>query len=151
MKCPYCSKEVTLVTNSRPTKHSSQIWRRRKCWHCHKLFTTHEIVDLPQLIVIKKSGKHEVFSHVKLFSGIYGATIGYKVENREKLVEKITDEVVKSILKFNKKIITSSQIADIVLAKLRPKHFPVFLKFLAYCKNITSEFQMKKELEKYLS
>lgn len=149
MKCPYCSKEVTNVINSRSTKHNSQIWRRRKCWHCKKIFTTHEIIDLPQLIVIKKSGKREAFSHTKLFSGIYGATIGYEVENREKLVEKITEDAVKNILKLNKKIISTSEIADIVLSKLRPKHFPVFLKFLAYYKNLTSEFQMKRELEKY--
>lgn len=139
-----------MVVNSRSTKHDTQIWRRRKCWNCKKLFTTHELIDLPQLVVVKKTGKHEVFSHIKLFSGIYGATIGYKVENREKLVEKVTDEVIKNILKLNKKIISSSEIADIVLLKLRPKHFPVFLKFLAYRKNITSEFQVNKEMEKYL-
>ncbi len=150
MECPYCHRAATEVTNSRATRGKAQIWRRRRCLNCKATFTTHEVIDLSHLVVIKKSGKPEMFSRVKLYSGIYGATIGSKTPHRELVVEKITREVEKEILFLKKKKITSAEIADIVLRRLRQGHTGTFLRFLAYCKDITSEAQAKRELAKYL-
>lgn len=149
MECPYCLKPLTFITNSRPTLGKTQIWRRRKCLNCGEVFTTHEIIDLSQLVVIKKSGKTEKFSQAKLYSGIYNAAIGFKGPNREKLVDKITREIEKEILYLKKKKITSQEIANIVLKKLRTSQTGTFLRFLAFYKDITTEEQMKKELSKY--
>lgn len=150
MECPYCHAQQTEVTNSRPTWGETQIWRRRKCLKCQEIFTTHEVVDLSHLVVIKKSGKSEVFNRSKLYSGIYGATIGSKTPDREKVVEKITREVERELLFLKRKRIVSMEIGDIVLKKLMTSQPATFLRFLAYCKNITSEPQMKRELAKYV-
>ncbi len=150
MECPYCHALQTAVTNSRPTLGETQIWRRRRCLNCHEIFTTHEVVDLSHLVVIKKSGKSEVFSRSKLYSGIYGATIGSKTPDREKVVEKITREVERELLFLKRKRIMSMEIADVVLKKLRKSQPATFLRFLAYCKDITNETQMKRELGKYV-
>lgn len=150
MECPYCHSETTEVINSRPTKKNAQIWRRRKCLSCGEVFTTQEMVDLSHLVVIKKSGKPEVFHSVKLFAGIYGATIGMKTPNREIVVEKITHEVEREIMFLKKKRITSEEIADIVLKKLKNAQTATFMRFLAYTKDISSETQMKRELKKYI-
>lgn len=150
MECPYCRKNQTEVTNSRATLKETQIWRRRKCLLCNEVFTTHEIVDLSHLIVIKKSGKPEIFNRSKLYSGIYGATIGSKTPDREKVVEKITREVERDILYLKKKRVASTEIADIVLSKLKKSYSATFLRFLAYCKDISNESQMKRELSKYV-
>jgi len=149
MECPYCRNTLTEVTNSRPTKGDTQIWRRRKCAHCGEIFTTQEVVDLSHLVVIKKSGKPEVFSSIKLYSGIYGATIGSKTPNREIVVEKITREVEREIMYLKKKRVTSAEIADIVLRKLQKTQTATFMRFLAYTKDISNESQMKRELKKY--
>lgn len=149
MECPYCHQPLSEVTNSRPTKEGTQIWRRRKCISCHETFTTHEAIDLSHLIVLKKSGKTEMFSRIKLYSGIYGATIGSKTKNREQAVDKITREVERQILYLKKKRVTSVEIADKVLLILRKSHTATFLRFLTYCKDITDESRMKKELQKY--
>jgi transcriptional repressor NrdR len=137
------------VTNSRSTKGNSQIWRRRKCLSCSSLFTTHEIIDLSHLFVIKKSGNVERYNRIKLYSGIYGATVGSKVANREFLVDKITRETEKDLLGLKKKVIKSTEIADIVLNILRKFHTATFLRFLARNKNIETEAQMKREFSKY--
>ncbi len=150
MECPYCHSLQTQVTNSRPTLKQTQIWRRRNCLNCLEVFTTQEAVDLSHLVVIKKSGAAEVFNRGKLYSGIYGATIGSKTSDREKVVEKITREVERDILFLKRKRIMSMEIADIVLKKLRKSHSATFLRFLAYCKGIENESQMKRELEKYV-
>jgi transcriptional repressor NrdR len=150
MECPYCHSSQTEVINSRPTRKNAQIWRRRKCLSCGEIFTTHEMVDLSHLVVIKKSGKAEVFSSIKLYSGIYGATIGSKTPNREIVVEKITREVEREIMFLKKKRITSDEIADIVLRKLQKAQTATFMRFLAYTKDISNEAQMKRELKKYV-
>lgn len=107
------------------------------------------MVDLSHLMVLKKTGKIQKFNKMKLYSGIYGATIGSKTPNREYLVDKITREVEIEILALKRKIINSTEIADIVLSKLKQLHTATFLRFLAYCKDITNEAQMKKEFTKY--
>ncbi len=150
MQCPFCRRKTTQVTNSRDTKDSSQTWRRRKCSFCKEIFTTYEVIDLSYLIVIKKSGNSEVFDRTKLFSGIYGATIGLRIEQREKLVDKITKEVENEILFLKKKKVDSKEIGEIVLRKLVKEDMQTFLRFLARFKAIKSAPQLKKELARYL-
>src|SRR5260221_2882225 len=128
MYCPYCHSPSTEVTNTRLTKSNSQVWRRRQCLKCKEIFTTHEVVDLSHLNVMKKSGKAQKFSRMKLYSGIYGATIGSKTPNREYIVDKITREVELDVLFLKSKQITSEQIADIVLYKLAKQHTATFLR-----------------------
>ena len=149
MECPYCHKQLTEVTNSRPTRHNSQIWRRRICLHCQQIFTTHEIVDLSQVVVVKKSGKPEMFSRFKLYSGIHGAML-HKTPNRELISENLTREIEREILFLKRKKISTTEIADIVLKKLRKSHTSTFMRFLAYCKDIKSDVQMQRELQKYM-
>lgn len=150
MECPYCHKPLTEVTNSRPTYHSSQIWRRRKCLNCQEEFTTHEIIDLSHLLVIKKSGKVERFNRMKLYSGIFYASSASKLPQQELFVDKVTREIERDILDLKKKKISSEEIADLVLKKLRQRNIATFSRFLTYHKKITTEAQMKKELNKYL-
>jgi transcriptional repressor NrdR len=151
MNCPNCGSYQTFVINSRPTKEGFQIWRRRICENCQKRFTTHEIIDLSHLVVIKRSGKKERFSRIKLYSGILWATLGVKIPNRERVFDKITTGIEKEILSLKKKIITSAEIAKIVLKHLYQAHASVFLRFFSYHKNLQTKEEMKKELKKYLS
>lgn len=150
MYCPYCHKPLTFVTNSRPTKGNTQIWRRRRCSNCGEIFTTHEIIDLSHLVVVKKSGEVERFSQAKLYSGIYGATIGSKMLNREYIVDKITREVNSEILFLKKKRISSQEISNLVLNKLKSESPVTFLRYLAYNKNPKSSKEIKKIISKYI-
>ncbi len=150
MNCPHCDSTQIIVKNTRPTKGNTQIWRRRQCLDCKYTFTTYERIDLSNLIVIKKSGETERFKRNKLYSGIYGATIGSKIPNREIKVSEITRLAEKEILALKKKKITSQEIADIVLKILKEKQMSTFLRFLAYHKKISSSKQVKKEIKKYL-
>lgn len=45
MKCIYCSGK-TKTTNSRPSKASPAVWRRKQCLSCLAVFTTRETPDL---------------------------------------------------------------------------------------------------------
>lgn len=151
MHCPYCDSSQVMVTNSRPTFSNSQIWRRRKCLVCNGLFTTHEVIDLSHLVVIKKSGKREKYSRVKLYAGIYNSTGSLKSRIEiQKVVQVITRKVEMEILLLKKRKIASEEIGEIVLKKLKMISPGAFLGFLTNFKNIKNERQMKKHLKKYL-
>lgn len=151
MNCPFCKKPLTDVINSRPTKKNSQVWRRRRCLYCDQTFTTHEVIDLSHLIVIKKSGKKERFNRMKLYSGIFYSSQSSRIQAREVFIDKITREIEGELLLLQKKQLGSQEIAEIVLKILRKKNTPTFLRFLTYWKDITSDTQIRKELLKYLS
>ncbi len=135
MECPFCGSTQIMVTNSRPTMGSSQIWRRRRCLECGGSFTTYEKVDLSHLIVIKKSGKRQKYNRAKLFSGIYHSAMDKKGADRGDMgqfSEEITRKVEQEVLKMKRKKVHSSEITVIVLKTLSRKDRSVFLRFLAY-------------------
>lgn len=150
MNCPYCLKDLTVVRNSRSTKSNSQIWRRRECLGCGEIFTTHEVVDLSHLVVVKKSGRVEKFSRVKLFAGIYGAASGSRMPQMEKYIDIITEHVERELLALRKKKLSSLEIGEVVLDVLRREHISTFLRFLSRFKNIITEQQLRSEMKKYL-
>jgi transcriptional repressor NrdR len=90
-----------------------QVWRRRTCLRCKEIFTTHEIIDLSHILVVKKSGKAEVFSRMKLYSGIYYASLASKIPQREIFIDAITRDIEKDILSLQKKKVKSEEIAHL--------------------------------------
>lgn len=150
MKCPFCGSYQVYVINSRSTKGELQIWRRRECRECNKKFTTHETIDLSHLIVVKKSGKKERFSRAKLYSGIFWSTHGVKLADRQRIVDKITSRVEKEILSLKRKVISTNDIADIVLRTLLSTNISLFLRFLSYREQLRTKSELDRELKKYL-
>lgn len=150
MNCPNCGSNQTFVVNSRSTKEETMIWRRRKCEDCGKRFTTHETIDLSHLVVIKKSGKRERFSRVKLYSGILWSTHGVKLSDRERVVDKITSGIEQEILSLKRKVISTNEIAFIVLRHLSSTNISVFLRFLSYREQLRTKQELDRELKKYL-
>src|ERR1700739_1983629 len=70
MRCPSCSSLDTQVKDSRPTEDSSVIRRRRVCLSCNFRFTTFERVQLRELVVIKRNGRHVPFDRDKLLRSV---------------------------------------------------------------------------------
>ncbi len=61
MKCPFCGYAESKVIDSRPTDEGERIRRRRECLNCHTRFTTYEVIDAFQPVVVKKDGSKEWF------------------------------------------------------------------------------------------
>ena len=66
MKCPFCGYTESKVIDTRPTDEGERIRRRRECLQCGKRFTSYEVVETTPVMVIKKDGSREAFSHDKL-------------------------------------------------------------------------------------
>ena len=114
MKCPFCSFEESKDIDSRPTDEGERIRRRRECMSCGKRFTTYEIVDSVPIVVIKKDGTQEFFDERKLQGGIMRAC-----QKRPVDAEKITAEIVSELNNSLVAEITTSEIGERVMEKLR--------------------------------
>ncbi len=70
MVCPFCGNSQLKITNSRKTKRNNQVWRRRQCDSCGRLFSTREYVDLSDIAVIHPNNEVERYSKAKLTSSL---------------------------------------------------------------------------------
>lgn len=150
MKCPYCGFEDSKVIDSRP--NDDKIRRRRECIKCGGRFTTYEEVESPLLMVEKRSGGFEQFDKSKLIKGIFTAIKKRPVTKA--MVEEIADYVENHCADQLKTVITSKEIGEIVLERLRNIDPVSYIRFASVYKDFNdiesfvaaiSEFDTEKK------
>ena len=124
MKCPACGCADSKVIDSRPVEEGNSIRRRRECLACQKRFTTFEILETVQIIVIKKDGSKELFDRNKLLSGLLKACQKRPV-NAEEIVTEIENELQNSLTNE----ITTTEIGEIVMDKLKACDEVAYVRF----------------------
>ena len=142
MKCPSCGSEDIKVVDSRPVEDNNSIRRRRECLECHNRFTTYEVIDAFQPVVLKKDGSKELFDKNKLLSGLLRACQKRPV-NAETLANEIEAEIHNSL----KREITSSDIGEIAMDKLRERDAVAYVRFAAVHREFKDVETFMKELE----
>jgi len=114
MNCPYCKKD-SKVSNSRPTAKGTQIWRRRTCKSCGKIWTTQEVINLATTHQVTKKYSHpEPFSRDKLFLSIKDACAHRKSALSDATA--LTDTVLAQVLNQNTAVVSEKQLIDITSA-----------------------------------
>jgi transcriptional repressor NrdR len=116
MKCPVCSNTESKVIDSRPSDKSS-IRRRRECLGCGKRFTTYEIIEATPIFVVKKDGSKEIFDQNKIAAGVRRAC--YKRPVTEEQIGILVAEIENDIVNSLRDDITTSEIGEMVMEKLR--------------------------------
>lgn len=116
MKCAQCHNADTKVIESRDVTDGQSIRRRRECGNCGFRFTTYERVERPQLIVIKNSGTHELFSREKLLAGLYRACEKTTVTSMQ--LEQLVDRVEQALQQRGEAEVPSVQIGELVMEEL---------------------------------
>src|SRR5512133_3583331 len=116
MRCPKCGSRDDKVIDSRQSRDSSSIRRRRECLSCGYRFTTYEEIERSDLRVVKRDRTHEPFDRRKL-----AASIARAFEKRSTsllTLEDTVDEIVHE-LETSGREVPSSVIGAKVLEKLR--------------------------------
>ena len=116
MRCPKCGFRDDKVIDSRQSRDSSSIRRRRVCLQCAYRFTTYETIDRSGLRVIKRDRTHEPFDRRKLVNSLAKAC-----EKRQislVTLESAVDEIVHE-LETSGREVSSQLIGTKVLEKLR--------------------------------
>ena len=124
MKCPICGAHDSRVLDSRPVQDDASIKRRRECPNCGKRFTTYEVIDTVPVTVIKRDGRREFFDKHKLMIGIDRACQKRPVDAKE-IAGSIEQELQNAIVSE----ITSMDIGEMVLARLRDKDIVSYIRF----------------------
>ena len=114
MRCPACSSSKSKVIDSRSVEENNSIRRRRECLKCHTRFTTYEIIDTLNPIVIKKDGSRELFDKNKLLSGLLKAC-----QKRPVDAKVLADEIEATIQATMKSEVSSNRIGEIAMEKLK--------------------------------
>ena len=146
MKCPVCGFADSKVIDSRPVEERNSIRRRRECLSCQKRFTTFEVIETVQVIVIKKNGTKELFDRNKLLSGLLKACQKRPV-NAEEIVNEIEAELQNSLSTE----VTTTEIGEMVMQKLKDRDEVAYVRFASVYrefKDIDTFLMELKQLQK---
>lgn len=138
MKCPACGYFDSKVIDSRPVSEGNSIRRRRECLQCQKRFTTFEVIETMQIVVIKKGGSKELFDRNKLLSGVMKACQKRPV-NAEAIVTEIEAELQNSLVLE----VSSRQLGEMVMKKLKVCDDVAYVRF-------ASVYREFKDLDTFL-
>ena len=139
MNCPACGFADSKVIDSRHIEEGNSIRRRRECLACQKRYTTFEIVETVQIIVTKKNGTKELFDKNKLLSGLLKACQKRPV-NAEDIAAEIEAELQNSL----RTEITTGEIGEIVMNKLKEKDEVAYVRF-------ASVYREFKDIETFMA
>jgi transcriptional repressor NrdR len=126
MRCPKCGSRDDKVIDSRQSRDSSSIRRRRQCLTCGYRFTTYEEIERSDLRVVKRDRTHEPFDRHKLASSIAKAFEKRSVSLVT--LEQVVDEIVHE-LETSGREVSSIQIGAKVLEKLRELDEVAYLRY----------------------
>ena len=143
MKCPHCNHNDTRVVDSRETDGGRTIRRRRECEKCKERFSTYEQVEILNLVVIKRNGDKEEYKKEKLEESVKRAT-NKRLNDGE--VEQLVSDIESQINVCGKSEITTKEIGNIVLMKLKEKDEVSYLRFASVFKSFGSSKRFIKEI-----
>lgn len=146
MRCPVCKEQASRVLESREAEDSSTIRRRRECLGCKHRFTTYERVEVPNLMVVKKSGDREMFDRDKISRGIYKAFEKRPVSAER--IEGVIAEIERQARGLDKNEITSQKLGELVMDELLKIDDVAYVRFASVYRSFTSLESFEKELNK---
>ena len=127
MKCPFCDQSETKVVDSRLLKEGFSVRRRRKCESCEKRFTTYETIEISMPNIVKLDGRREPYNREKIYSGIEKACQKRPISTEQ--VERIVENIEKSILELSLKEVKTYEIGKIVMMYLRNLDPVAYIRF----------------------
>ncbi|MBW2710231.1 MAG: transcriptional repressor NrdR [Deltaproteobacteria bacterium] len=148
MKCPYCTKIDNKVIDSRLSKDSRTIRRRRECLLCNRRFTTYEKLEDVLPMVVKKDGRREPFSRTKIISGISSACQKRPISVTR--IEEFVDAIELHFQELGKKEIDSSEVGEKVVNKLKEWDEVAYVRFASVYRQFKDLDEFMSELEEIL-
>ncbi|MFT6631414.1 MAG: transcriptional repressor NrdR [Bacteriovoracaceae bacterium] len=127
MRCPYCEQSETKVVDSRLLKEGMSVRRRRKCEACEKRFTTYETIEISMPNIVKLDGRREAYNREKIYGGIEKACQKRPISTEQ--VERIVENIEKSILDISAKEVKTHDIGSIVMMYLRNLDPVAYIRF----------------------
>jgi transcriptional repressor NrdR len=148
MKCPFCHDLENRVIDSRLTKDSVVIRRRRECFRCRRRFTTYERVEEVLPMVVKKDDRREVFYRLKIIAGMKKACEKRPVSAAA--IEQAADRVERYIQDRAEKEVPSSVIGEAVMRELHKLDQVAYVRFASVYRSFQDVGEFMRELQDLL-
>lgn len=142
MRCPMCGYADSKVIDSRPVEESDSIRRRRECLQCQKRFTTYEIIEAFQPVIVKKDGTKEYFDKNKILGGLMKAC-----QKRPVDAEAIATEIEVEIMNSLRREIPSREIGELAMEKLKKRDAVAYVRFASVYREFKDVETFMKELQ----
>jgi len=149
MKCVYCEYHDSKVIDSRATEDNSAIKRRRECLQCGKRFTTFEKIETIAVAVLKKDGSRQPFDRRKILNGLMRACEKRQVSLSQ--MEGFVDEIETKIFNLVEREVTSKQIGEIIMEKLKTFDQVAYVRFASVYKEFCDLNTFVEELDTLLN
>ena len=144
MRCPGCGADDDRVVDSRPAVTGDAIRRRRECRACRLRFTTFERVELPELLVRKRSGTLTPFERQKVLDGMARAAKGRAPTDD---LERAAAAVERAVRADGLREVASETVGLQVLLQLRDLDPVAYVRYASVYK----DFQKAEDFELELS
>jgi transcriptional repressor NrdR len=132
MRCPKCGHTDDKVLDSRAAREGDAIRRRRACLACNQRFTTYEEIVKDALRVVKRDGRREEFSRLKLMNGIMRACEKRPVSPMQ--IEEMVDEIMDQIEQEYDSEVPSGVIGEKVMSRLEKIDEVAYVRFASVYK-----------------
>jgi transcriptional repressor NrdR len=145
VRCPYCGHREDRVIDSRETKDGAAIRRRRECLKCTRRFTTYEHIEEEMPLIKKNDGRWERFDSGKLMNGLLKACQKRPVSRQA--LEKLVDDVEKTLFNREGREVTSNEIGEIVMKRLHDLDEVAYVRFASVYRQFKDITEFMDELK----
>jgi transcriptional repressor NrdR len=148
MKCRFCNSTESKVIDSRPSEDMLSIRRRRECLGCRRRFTTFERIEEMPVMVVKRSGRREIFDMDKIRVGIRKACekrpIPAESQNR------VAEEIAREVYSTGEPEIATGQLGEMVMRKLKKLDEVAYVRFACVHREFKDTQTFMSELQALL-
>lgn len=146
MRCPFCGAPDSRVIDTRPHEDGLRIRRRRLCEKCNMRFTTFETAERAVIWVVKRDGGREEFDANKMLNSMVRACRKQTI-SLEKL-QGVVNELESRLYAGPEHEITSVQIGEFVMARLRDIDEVAYIRFASVYRDFTDAEAFYREIKK---
>ncbi|MDO5095782.1 MAG: transcriptional regulator NrdR [Peptostreptococcaceae bacterium] len=149
MRCQYCGSTDSKVIDSRQAEEGNSIRRRRECESCNRRFTTYERIEQVSIMVIKKDKSREYFDREKVLKGIMKSCEKRHITLEQ--MEHMVDEIERDLLNAMTREVSSIQIGEMVMAKLKEVDEVSYVRFASVYREFKDIDSFMEELKSMMS
>lgn len=148
MKCPFCGDQESKVVDSRHSEDGLSIRRRRECLACQRRFTTYETVEDLPIIVVKRDGTRQNFDRNKVLNSMLHAFDKRRVSMSD--LDRITTEIEQTIQNTLEREVTTDEIGEMVMARLKPLDEVAYIRFASVYRRFQDVSSFVREVSQFL-
>ena len=145
MRCPFCGKSEDRVVDSRESRDSGTIRRRRECLGCGRRFTTYEKVEEVGYKVVKNDGTRQEFDRSKLLKGLEKACEKRPVSPKQ--LEEIADAAENLVAEREDREISTKDLGAFLMERLHELDQVAYVRFASVYRRFEDVEAFMEELK----